>query len=358
MKKNFKLFFVIFLCMFLIPSVQAKTINHFYAEAGENVSFEDTVSGSSALAGQSVEVNGNVQGVNFLAANSIEHNGQSDYLVSAGNSINISGIVNNDAIIAGNVIAVDKDAILKRDVTILGSDIKVRGNLGRNVSLYGNKVSLEGVTIKGNVKIYAEEILVDDDSIINGQLSYPEDAKVSIGKNITNIKKTGKINKEVTDGFTDFISDKIWSFLSLLVIFAVLTLFKPKLFDKINKDYEEFSFTKGVETFSKGLVFLIIVPIISAFLLVIPFTLPLSIIMFALYFIIIYISKVFSMYLIGYKLWQKFAKKDINILVVGMIGILTVFILELIPFISILTILFTLLIGIGMITDFIFESKK
>ncbi len=349
---------VLFLCLFFIPGVQAKTINHFYAEAGENVTFNEEVNGSSAIAGQSVETTGNIQGVNFLAANKIESSGQSDYLVAAGNSITVSGIVNNDAIVAGNVITVDKEASLQRDVIILGSDITIKGNLGRNVSLFGNKVSLVGATVNGNVKIYAEEILVDDDTIIKGELSHPKDAKVSIGKNVNNVKKTGAIKKEVSNDFVTFVTNKIWSVLSLLVIFAALTLLAPSLFDKINKDYEELTFTKGVETISKGLVFLLMVPVISIFLLVIPFALPLSIIMFILYFILIYISKIFAVYLAGYKLWQKLFKKDINLLLVGIIGFVILFILELIPGVNSLVSLFALLIGIGIISDFIMKREK
>ncbi|MBR3198855.1 MAG: hypothetical protein IKG27_02435 [Bacilli bacterium] len=356
MKK--KILLVLLLCMFLVPSVQAKTINHFYAEADENVTFSDEVNGSSALAGQSVETTGNIQGVSFLAANKIESSGQSDYLVAAGNSITVSGTVNNESIIAGNVIKVDKSAVLQRDVIILGSDITVKGNLGRNVSLFGNKVSLIGTTVNGNVKIYAEEITVDDDTIIQGMLSYPKDAKVSIGKNVNNVKKTGAIKKEVSNDFITFVKDKIWSFLSLVVIFAVLTLLAPNLFDRINKDYEVFNFTKGMETFSKGLVFLLMVPILAVFLLVVPFALPLSLISLILYFILIYISKVFAAYLLGYKIWQKSFKKDINLLLVGIIGFTILLILELIPGVNSLVFIVTLVMSMGIISDFIIKREK
>ncbi len=356
--KKLKILIMLFLCLIFTPGVSAKTVNHFYAEAGDDVAFSEEVNGSSALAGQNVESNGKILGVNFLAGNKISHEGYSDYLVSAGNYVTISGEVNNDAIVAGNIIEVSESASLKRDVIILGEDITIKGSLGRNVSLFGNKVSLVHARISGNVKIYAEEITVDSDSIVEGTLSYPSDAEATIGENIKSIKKTAPIKKDVTNNFATVIYDKLWSFLSLLVIFAALTLLTPKLFDKINNSYEKLDFNRGAETIAKGLVFLMIIPVVATFLLVIPFALPLSLIMFILYFISIYVSKVFSIYLIGYKLWQKFFKKDINILVLGILGFTVVFILDLIPGISFIVSLFTLLFGVGIISEFIFQKKK
>ncbi len=355
--KKLKFLVVIFLCLFFIPGVSAKTINHFYAEADEDVTYEEEVNGSVALAGQNVESNGTVLGVNFLAGNKVLHRGTSDYLVSAGNYITVSGLINNDSIIAGNIVVIDNNASLTRDVIILGEDITIKGSLGRNVSLYGSKVSLEGAKIKGNVKVYAEEIKADKDTIISGVLSYPEDANVSLGENIKSIKKTAAINKDVTNDFETFMINKIWSFLSLLVIFAVLTLLAPRLFEKMNKDYEKVDFNKVVEVIAKGLVFLMIVPVIAVFLLVIPFSLALSLIMFILYFIIIYVSKIFAMYLLGFKLWQRFFKKDGNMLLVGILGFVIVFVLDLIPGINFMISLFTLLIGVGIISEFILRKK-
>lgn len=357
MKKSLMFLLVLMMCVLFIPTIQAKNIGHFYAKADENVIFEDDVNGSSALAGQSIESKGSVHGVNFLAGNKVEHTGQSDYLVLAGNSILVSGVINNDSIIAGNVIEIDREANLKRDVVILGSDVNIRGNLNRNVIIYGGRVSIDGASISGNVKIYAEEIKVNDESIIGGSLSYPADANASIGSNITNIIKTEPIQGSVAENFKEVLMGKVWSILSLLLIFAIFTLIMPKVFEKINDDYNRFDFSKGVETFAKGLVFLILVPLFSLFLLIIPFGISLSLIMIALYFIIIYLSKIFAAYLLGYKLWQKLFKTDTNILLVGILGLALLFVLDFIPGINFLVSFLTLLLGIGIIFELLFDKK-
>ncbi len=358
MKKSLNFLFVLFICVIFMPIVQAKSVNHFYAQAGDSVIFEDDINGSSAIAGESVESRGNVRGVNFLAGNKVEHTGQSDYLVLAGNLISVSGTIANDSIIAGNIIEIDKEASLKRDVIVLGSDITISGNLNRNVTVYGGKVSMEGASVNGNVRIFSEEIVIDDDSIIGGTLSYNEDAKATISSNITNVVKTKSTQRDVTVDFAEAFLDKVWSVLSLLFIFAILTLIIPNVFEKIDESYRELDFSKGVELFAKGVAFLMLVPLMSVFLLVIPFGIPLSLILLALYLIIIYLAKLFAAYLIGYKLWQKLFKSDINILLVGILGFALIFVLDFIPLVNSLVSLFTVLIGIGIIVGLLFDSSK
>ena len=217
MKKRLCFLFLLFICFVFLPtSVLAKNIDHFYAQADDSITFEDSVEGSSALAGESIDFKGIVKGANFVAGNKIVHSGQSDYLIMAGNSISVDGVVYNDVAIAGNIINISSGADLHRDVVIFGSDIEIKGNLNRNVSIYGGKVVFKGASVGGSVKVFAEEVIVDNDTLISGKLSYPENAKASINPNITNVVKTRSMAKD-EDDVMDLITDKVWSFLSILL---------------------------------------------------------------------------------------------------------------------------------------------
>ena len=348
MKKiNYLLLFVL---LFGISfSIQAKSLNRFYAEADESISLKDDIDGSSFLAGGSIESSSNVNGANFIAGNDIDFSGSSDYLITAGNVIDIEGSVLKDAVIAGNIINIKKESNFERDAIVLGSDIQIMGNIGRNITIYSRKVTLNGAKINGNIRIEAEEIEVDGNTIIFGKLSYPKDAKVSISSNITNVEKTSPI--QTNDDILSFLVGKVWSFMSIVFIFALLTIVRSKIFEEVQNNYKEIDFNKGVSTFTKGLSFLIIVPVIILILLMLPFGISLSLIMLALYFIIVYLSILFSGYVIGYKLWQKFLNSDINLLLVGMLGYSTLFILELIPIFGSIIKLICLLFGIGIIID-------
>ena len=358
MKRLFNYFLIIVLCIIFIPLVEAKTIDHFYADAGESILFEDDVNGSGALAGDNIEFKGNIHGINFMAGNNLEHNGSSDYLVLAGNIITISGMVSNDVVLAGNIIDIKDNAGLERDVLIFGSDVTIKGKINRNVTVYGGKVLVSGCSIGGNVKIYAEEIKVDDNVLIDGKLYYPKDADVNISSNVDKLVKMSSIEKNSSSLFITSLLEKIWSFMSILFIFAIMSLLVPKIFEKINADYEVVDFNKGLSVFTKGLLFLMLVPFVAVLLLIVPFGIPLSLILLVLYFIIIYLSKIFVGYLLGFKLWQYLFKKDTNILLVGIIGYLLLFILDLIPGIDVLTSLLSMLFGIGIIFKLLLDARK
>ena len=355
--KKFR-FLVLFALLFSFSfSAQAKSINRFYAEADETISLKDDVDGSSFLAGGSIDSSSNINGANFIAGNNIDFSGSSEYAIIAGNSIDVSGNVLRDTVIAGNIINIRNEANLERDAIIVGSDIQIMGNISRNVTIFSRKVSLKGTKIHGNVRVQAEEVDVDSDTVIDGKFSYPKDARANISSHITNIEKTSPIQTN-DDDLISFLMSRVWSFMSVVFIFALLTIIRPKVFEDVQNNFSELDFNKGVSTFTKGLSFLIIVPVISLMLLMLPFGIPLSLIILALYFITIYISTLFSGYLFGYKLWQKFLNSDINLLLVGMLGYSLLFLLELIPVVgSLIKLLFTLF-GIGIIIKLFMEKES
>ena len=357
MKKILKLFICFILLFMFSFNVQAKTINHFHGVMDENAEMNDNVKGSTLVAGSNASMDGESEGVSFMAANKVVFEGNSEYGVFAGNSIEVSGIVNKDTFIAGNIIKIKDKANLKRDVVIAGADIELNGKVGRNISIYASSVSLKGSTIEGNVKISANTVNIDKDTIINGDLYYPSDAEVNIDKKSVKgeIIKTDAIN-ENDDSFVTLMMGKFWSFMSLILIFAVISLAASKIFTNIQDEYSKFDFNKGLETFTKGLLFVILVPIIIFILLLMSIGIPLALILLAFYFIIMYLSVIFTGYLIGYKLWQRFFNNDINMLVVGIFGLAILFVLNLIPGINFIVSLLSLIIGIGIIYDVIIKK--
>lgn len=357
MKKTLKLLWCFILLFLMTVNVEAKTIEHFHAAADENVNMDDEVNGSVALAGADTSMKGKADGASFMAGNKVNFNGESEYIALAGNSVNIKGTVNNDAFVAGNIITVDEKANLKRDAVLAGADIEISGNVGRNISIYGGSVTLSGAKIEGNVKIYASSIKVDEASEIKGNLSYPEDAEANISKGAIQGKiiKTDAMQAD-DDAFVTTLMGKFWSFLALMLVFAVLSLAMPKVFDRMQENYDKLDFNKGLEVFTKGIVFLVLVPIIVLILILMSIGIPMALILLALYFIFMYLSTIFTGYLVGYKLWQKFFNKDINMLVVGIFGLAVLFILSLIPGVSYIVSTISMVMGIGIIYDVVLKK--
>ena len=146
----------------MVGSVQAKTIDGSYGKVDNNVQMEDEVNGSAFLAGSKTEMTGQADGVSFMAAESVNFQGTSEFIALAGNTVDINGVVYKDSFIAGNIVTIDAEADLQRDVVIAGSEVEINGNIGRNVTIYASRVTFKGATIQGNVSVYASDISADD----------------------------------------------------------------------------------------------------------------------------------------------------------------------------------------------------
>ena len=351
--KKFKLLLFALLLFALCPTVIAKEINHFTSKADNDVTISDVYNSSVAVAGDSVSVDGVIHGFTAMAGNKVTLNGETDYGFIAGNSITLNGLINNDVFVAGNLINSSKDAVFKRDAVIGGADIELNGNFGRNLSLYGTKVTLKNVQVSGNVKIYAESITVEKGTVVTGTLYYPEDSKYKASDEaiIGATEKTSAIKVQDDENYFATVSAKVWSFLGLALIFAAISLFFPNMFNNINEKYAEFEISEAVEVFTKGLVVIILVPVIAIMLMFTMIGIPLGILLFLVYGISIYLTTIFTGYLIGYKIWQKVFDKDAHILFFGLIGLFILLILQLIPGVRILATIISVLVGLGLIFD-------
>ena len=342
---------IIALGMFLfIAPVSAKEIEHFYFNSDTTVSNSDTINASAALAGQKVEVKGEVKGALFGAGNNVTFSGTTDYLLLAGNTVDISGKILKDSAIAGSSVNI-KGATFERDLAVAAGSISATGKFNRDATLSSSLVELNDITVVGDLHLYANEINIGKNVKIEGTLSYPEDAKITIDDSavIGNTVKTDSLKTTVS--FVQIITEKVFSLLSLVLIFLVISLLVPKVFKKIDEKYEVLNFEKVIEAFTKGLLVLIVIPIIAIILLSIVVGMPLAFILIAIYAIAIYLSKIFAAYLIGSKIAGKWMKKETSILVKGLIGLAIVFVIGIIPYVSVIAAPIILFIGLGLIFD-------
>lgn len=358
--KKYITFLMVLAVFIFIPTVHAKEIEHFTSKIDNEVIIEDTYNASVGAAGGDVKFNGKVNGISFGASNKIQLNGESEYAMLAGNVIEVNGKILKDIVIAGNLVTINKDANIGRDVIIAAADVEISGNFERNISIYAPKITFKNANIKGNVKIYGQQIEVQKTTNIIGTLSYPEDSvyKADKGAKIGKTEKTEAIKQEDDENFFSTVSAKIWSFLCLTLIFAAITLIFPNLFTKLHDKYETIEIGEIVEVFTKGLVALILIPIIIILLFCTLIGIPLAIILLLFYGIAIYLSTIFAAYLLGYKIWQKVFDKDINMLALGLIGLFILFLCSLIPGVRTLVSILTTIIGLGLIVEFFKKAAK
>lgn len=352
MKKNLSL--VIFISLVFNVRVNALEINDFNYKIDNEVNTSDTINGSSLILGNNVTNTNEVNGVDINLGNNINYKSKSDYALILGNNVNIFGNIKNDGLIFGNLVTFDSNFNIDRDLFIFGNSVNLNGKFNRNVTIYASEVIINDTNVSGNINIYASKIDVKNGASIN-KLSYNEDAVINIESE--NIKETAlleKLVKEITfkEKFINFMID----YGGMLVMFLAISLIFPALFKNIEKKNASIDFKSIFSTIGYGALGLFIIPIIVIFISSFIFGVPLALLLITLYIIIICLSYIFSGYLLGYLLWNKFIKKDANQLLIGLLGISLVYIITIIPIIGSLFGLIFTLVGIGIIFKLIKRS--
>lgn len=338
------------LCLPII--VQAKSSNDFYVKASDNIKINKNIVGSSLIAGNNIETEGKIEGIGFIFGNNVKINNDSEYLITAANNIDVVKNVEKDVFIAANIVNITSDVNIGRDLIIAANEVNVSGKIGRNVKIYAATINFEGAIIEGNVLADASEINVDEETTIKGTLEYNENAQVQIDSKQIDQKAT--YQNETETNFGDVVVDKLISLVSTLIVFLVLALLFAKVVDTKVKNLV--SSTNDVwKKFMKGLLYLLLIPIIIVLLFCTAVGSALALILLALYIIFIYISKIVSGYMLGTLILNKLLKKENNVLLSGFIGILLLSLIYLIPYLGSFVSVFSLLFGLGIIAD-LFKS--
>jgi hypothetical protein len=354
MKKVRYLFLVLCLMFVSVINVSAvdidslEEVNKFNIVTGDNLDESKKVDGSSIVAGDNVTVSNAIKGIDMVFGNNITYKNNSDYSLVAGNVVNISGTTENDGFIFGNVVTFDESYSSSRDLFVAASSVTLKGEITRDVKIYASTVVLENVKIAGNVTIYASSIEIKDDVEIN-TLSYNEDAEINISEKSVITSKEEITTETSKESIVDVILDNIINYASILVVFLALALLLPNIFKKIEAKTEDISISKFISMLGYGLFFLIIIPIIFVMLLMIVIGIPLALLTLALYIITILLSTIFAGYFIGLIIWKKFIKKEVNILLVGLIGISIIKVLSFIPVIGVLDVIVSILLSLSIV---------
>lgn len=350
--KRFLCLLSILLFTFITTNVYAINIS----AVGDSINVDGSYESSRFVAGNKVFNSSSVDGLSLIAGNEINTKGTTPYGLYAGNVITIDDNITKDLFVAGNMITINNDASIGRDVYIAGNDITIRSNIERDLRAGGTTVDISGITIKGDAYIDAEQIIMDEETKIEGKLVYSEDSNV-IGLNqavIGSIEVT-KIDKVVIeynfmDTVREFIISSIASFITLIVIFYILPKSKEKL---ENTDLSVGSIAKSTGI---GFLVLITVPIVSLIGLFTGILTPISLIAVVLYIICIYISSLLVYYIVGNVIAKKMNIDNYYLAIV--IGIIIVKLVKFVPIVGGLISALSLFYGLGLIFSYITKKDK
>lgn len=290
-----------------------------------------------------------VPGLLFSAGNTLGISGISEYGFLAGNLVEISGTIEKDLFVAGNVITLTKTAQIGGDIFGAGNEFVINNDLQGDLSVTASTVKFKnGVKIAGNVNLDVEKIIFEGDNQIAGALTYNDTASVVGLENATYHEREVYHIVETEITVLDMLLEKLLSIAGLFLVMVVIVFLSPRLHSRIA---DESDAKRTVTNFAIGAWVLLLVPILAVLLLCTLIGAPLGLILIGLYIIGIYLSQGFAGLWLGHLVVEKLCKSKTNACVEVLVGIVILGILALIPYVGTLTGLLGLLLGLGLMVS-------
>lgn len=358
MKK--RLLSVLLLCTLLLSfnlNVSAKSSLY---KADEKLFLDENFNGTVFFAGEKISSEGDINGIGFMAGNEVSVDGNMEYGFIAGETLNITSNIKNDLFLAGSDVNLTDDAVINRDLFVGAANITINNvTVKRNANLAASVIEISNTKIEGNLYISAEEIVMGENVVIDGKLSYNENAIVTgISKvDVDKIKKYALPELEKVS-ITTTIRTRLLSIISQFLLLVIIFLLFPSLIKKIDKKIENNSISNYLTKMGIGFIALVMVPIASVIMMVTIIGLPIGFLLLALYCMSLYFSLLVTSYIIGNKINTYLLKKPYNYYSSILIGIILMKVISFIPVISGLVSFFGLLLGIGVIVNLFIKERN
>ncbi len=323
--------------------------------SGDNVTIDYTVVGNAFIVANNVTISAPIGGDAFIVAKNIniDANGYVySNLFACSDTLIINGIV-YDVYAACNNITIAENGYVYRDLHSVSSNIDIFGTVGRNAFIGCDKISLSA----GNATSgYNTENLGDLNGVVYGNLEYSSSDEITVPEGSVNGEvKFNKMTIDNKSNITDIILSIIASIVFTVVIWLILNWLTPNYIEKA----KELLTTKIGFVILFGLLGLILLPIISLILLFTPVTSGLSFLLLGIYMILIALSS--SIFVITL---SEFVADKLNLsnkwlkLAIVAAGALVVYLLKLIPYVSIVVSLVCIVLGLGVLVKGFLPNKK
>jgi len=302
--------------------------------AGQEITIEGTVTGNVIAAGQAVRVTGSVGGS----------------VIGAGENVRVEGSVGKDVIGAGSRVEIANNATVTRDVIAAGNTVGISGRVGRNATLGGQTVVVDGA-IAGGLRAEANRVELRDSATVGGDFTYRADnpASVASGAQVggTTRRLPGRVQHRATPGerFAFGIVGWLRSLIGLLLFALIIGLLFPRF---LGRSAEQLL---GDPLPSLGVGFLVLVgtPIVVLFVIVLGALAGgwwIGLMLLAVWWIALVVGYVCAAAALGHLL---FRRTHLAALWSLLLGVLIISIISAIPVLGWLVAFVALLLGLGAV---------
>lgn len=320
---------------------------------GTTIVINGTVNGDVFAAGTDVTVNGTVNGTASLAGESVTIGGSiaNDARVAT-NSFVMSGSVGEDLLLLGNTNTIDSVASIGRDLILTVSSLTMNGTVERRVAGVAETVTLNG-SVGAEFDLTLESLVITDDASIGGDLTYrsPNEAEIATGAEIGgNVSHTMDDTADMGVDFdTGFSFDSVAFGIAGLIMTAVYGTVFLLVFPRLTLAASNQLLENPLMSVGMGIVFLIVVPIVSILAMITVIGLPLGIIALILYGIALFSAQVFVGMTIG-RLILSFVSDGNRRLIQFfglLVGLLILYGISFIPYLGSWAPLIVIILGLG-----------
>ncbi len=303
---------------------------------------EDSVDGDIYIFSNEVEVlSNNIYGNVFIIADKVTiKSNVTGYGFIIANNIEVEGDLRGLYVLSKNLHIAD-GAYIQESIKTISNDVDIGGMVNRNL-----------VALANNVKVQ-ENAMIYGDLVSNANVEAGENSIIGKTTKLEGFENTETENNNNESIFSSIINFCLKLLTALIVIF-VLTICNKEGFK--NENTKVIDYCKDI---GKGLLYVILIPIVSILLMITGIGFSIGIIAIALYFIILYLS-IFVTSLVIAKLILEYKNKDSirirKFLAVGVYGVLQL--VGFIPIIGSIIYIVALLLGFSFIMKSIISKRK
>ena len=254
---------------------QGDTLNDDLYAGGGTVTVAGTLNGDFFAGGGSILVNGKVNGDVFVGGGTINILGDvSDDLRIGGGNILIQSNIGGDVMVGGGQIHIAAGKV-GGDVIVGGGVLQIEAPVAGDVRFGGGEIYINA-PVAGSVFMMGEKIKLGPKAIISGNLNYesPKEVEREAGSEVR-----GEVNYEQTKKRDRGFWAGVFSFGSLIEILCslVFALLLGLFFNRYSRELVLNAYSRPLRNMLRGLLFVIVTPIIAVILMVTVIGIPLGI---------------------------------------------------------------------------------
>lgn len=336
--------------------MQGETVEEDLYIKASAIRVDGTVNGDLWIMGGQVSIDGQINGSIYVLCSSASIRGEVRGGIKViGMDILISAQIGRDAFLMGSQIIFNRDTFIGGDTLFAGKEVDVKGEFKNNVYGIGKKLVLNSL-INGEVKFWTRDLEVRSNTRIGGGLFYRSEKNAVI---FPGAEIHGKIMKETPSeigprgSFISYllkINPYLWvvmRFFSGLLLGIFFIMLTPRIMGRVaNTVYEN-----PLSSFLWGFLITIVAPIFSIMAFVLIIGIPVSLIIIAVYTLIVSAGTVGFEIFIGRFLLKKtkFERKRKILLVCNIVGLVILSFVRLIPVVGSILLILILIIGSGSV---------